>query len=255
MLRRRSSRFLSICAAAALAMLTSAESCEEPAADPPESAEPEAAAEADAAAYPPEVAEAAAAEPEPVAEGSAEPEGSVEAAPVASADAGDGGVAAPPTDGPPASVGPISELLAARHADDLPTREALDAHPDAEAALVWLSGNADALITRGRALEALALYPSDANRAVLLGVATGSAHHKVRSSAVRGLGAWDLSADAPLRAAIEGLLSDASVPVAIAAAKALAGVAPAQPALQAIIAAGGTPPAVVTAAEASLSAD
>ncbi len=157
-----------------------------------------------------------------------------------------------PAEGAPASAAALSELLGARHAEDAPTREVLDAHPDAEQALIWLAANAEALLIRARALEALGLYPSDANRTLLLGYATGDAHSKVRAAAVRALSGWPLDEDGPLVEQLTSLLTDPEVPVAIAAAKGLGGVAAARPALEAVVAAEGTPAAVVRAAEAAL---
>lgn len=245
MLEHRSSRFFSLTGLLVVAALTSAPSCD----GQPVGADEQPPASADAPA--PEGPA-----PDATAEQTADPAESTDPAesadPAETADPAD--APAPYVDeiGPPPSAAPIAELLAARHAGDLPSREALDAHPDAQAALAWLAGNAEALITRARALEALALYPSDNSREVLLTVATGTGHSKLRSAAARALGTWDLNADVGLRDALVGLLSDPEVPVAVASAKSLAGVAAARPALEAVVAAEGTPSAVLQAAEAAL---
>ena len=237
---------------AALLLLTG-ETCEGPVQETPDegSATETPAPETEAA---PDAQVDSPAEPDPAPDGR---QGSEVAAPEVEEPSGTTGAEGAPTvaaseAGSPASVGPISELLAARHDGDLPTRETLDAHPDGQEALAWLAAHAEALLTRARALEALALYPTDGHRELLLGYATGTAHSKVRAAAVRALGSWDLDEDAALRERIVALLSDAEVPVAIAAAQSLAGVAAARPALEAVVASEGRPAVVVRAAEASL---
>lgn len=85
----------------------------------------------------------------------------------------------------------VRVLLKARHADDLPDRAALEAHEDALDQLIALSREDDELIVRERALLLLALYPeSDTARALLIEVAAGTDHAKLRAAAFRGLVPW-----------------------------------------------------------------
>lgn len=58
----------------------------------------------------------------------------------------------------PAEFAAIRSLLMAHHTEDLPTREALEKHPDPVAALSWLAENDELMVVRTRATELLALF-------------------------------------------------------------------------------------------------
>lgn len=121
---------------------------------------------------------------------------------------------------PPASAS-IAELLRARHAEDLPDAETLNAHGDAPEALVWLSLHGDSAMVRVRATRALGQYP-DAARADHLAslFLADDTHPALRAAALDALSAYD----APTRQRFAGILkplADHADPrVARAAAKA-----------------------------------
>ena len=131
------------------------------------------------------------------------------------------GPAAVVPDGP-ASVGPITELLLARHAEDLPTAATFARHADAPAALRWIAQRDDRLIVMSRAIEALGLWPDDQNRELLFTIAANSgAQVKARAAAWKALASWDLPGDPELHAAAVAASHDPAVPIARAAKAAL----------------------------------
>jgi hypothetical protein len=128
-----------------------------------------------------------------------------------------------PEQGPtqkPASVDPIAGLLQARHAEDLPPRSALDAHPDAFAALYWLAWNGDTLAVRARAARLLGQFPEQKPATKLAKLADPALPPPVRAGALDGVAALTppdrVSALSEIRA---GLL-DTDPRVALAAVRA-----------------------------------
>ncbi len=127
----------------------------------------------------------------------------------------------------------LRSLYGARHTADLPTRETIQAHVGGEDAVRWLATHDDTMMVRARALASLRMFPNADSEEVVRSVLTApTSHRALRSAALRALQGWDLSQRDDLRAlVITGLQSD-EVPVAIAAAHALAGVPEATTALQ-----------------------
>jgi hypothetical protein len=157
-----------------------------------------------------------------------------------------------PTEAAPDYVAAVSALLQARHVDDLPTRETLDANPQAHDALIWIAGNAGEMVQRERALMLLGLYPDDASATVLLDVLSGDAHPKLKAAAIQGASAQDLAANTALFDAIVGALSADDVRMGVAAAEALAGVEAGTAALESAAANAELDPQVQAAATAAL---
>ncbi len=127
----------------------------------------------------------------------------------------------------------LRSLYTARHIEDLPSRESIEAHPGGEDAVRWIAQHDDAMAVRARALASLQLFPNAASEAVIREVLSASDNAAtIRSAAVRALQGWDLSHRADLRAlAVDGLKSE-DVPVATAAAQVLANVPEATDELQ-----------------------
>lgn len=165
----------------------------------------------------------------------------------------EGSGAAASTEPAPDFVAPVAALLQARHVDDLPTRETLDAHPQAQDALIWIAGNATEMVQRERALMLLGLYPDAASATVLLDTLSGDAHPKLKAAAIRGAAAQDLGANADLLNAIVGALSSDDVRMGVAAAEALAGVEAGTAALESAAANAALDPQVQAAAKTALS--
>lgn len=146
----------------------------------------------------------------------------------------------------------LRSLYSARHTQDLPTRETIEAHPGGEDAVRWLAQHDDAVVVRVRALASLEMFPNDASEAVVREVLTASdISPTIKAAALRALKGWDLSQREDLRTlAITGLQSD-KIPVAAASAQVLANVPEATEALEKRLSE-SPPPAVERAIRTSL---
>lgn len=131
----------------------------------------------------------------------------------------------------PASASQLETLLRARHADDLPGRAQLDAHPDAFEGLIWLAGNADAVAVRVRACQALGLYPERHPASELARLGAAGQPAAVRAGALDGLARLPAAERAPATSLIAAALSDADPRVSLAAVRAARGVTGLEPAL------------------------
>jgi hypothetical protein len=104
--------------------------------------------------------------------------------------------AAPPPDalaGPlvPEAYREVAELLTAFHAEDLPDRTTVAAHPEAGPALIWLSEHASPDGRRARALGLLGYVDDAAARAHLVAVASRTDMPRlVRAGALEGIAHW-----------------------------------------------------------------
>lgn len=92
----------------------------------------------------------------------------------------------------PASVAPVESLLRARHAADLPDRQTLDAHADADDALVWLSLHGSTAAVRVRATSALGQYPEGGHADHLASLfLADDTHPALRAAALSALAEHD----------------------------------------------------------------
>ena len=130
---------------------------------------------------------------------------------------------APAADAPD-SVPAIAELLGARHAADLPTRQTLDAHPVPDEALAWLALNADQAAVKVRATRLLGLY-SERDHGPLLGRLAGvdAPHPTIRAAALDALGAYPVARRRAHADTIRVALDDGDPRVAAAAGRAAEG--------------------------------
>ncbi len=128
----------------------------------------------------------------------------------------------------------IAVMLRAHHAEDLPTRASIEAHPGGAEALRWVAEHHALQGVRARGLLALSFFPDDASLAVVRAVlADPGASPSLRAASTRALSGWDLSERSDLRAlAVESLYSD-NLSVAVAGAVVLRGVPEARAALHA----------------------
>lgn len=125
----------------------------------------------------------------------------------------------------------VAAMLLARHPEDLPPKDVIDANGGAPA-LRAVADTADELVVRERALALLALYGDAETGAFCRRWATGAdVHDKLRAAAIRCLGGQDLATDADLRGVVVGGLSSEDPRVAIAAVDVLASVPGARDAL------------------------
>jgi len=109
--------------------------------------------------------------------------------------------------GAPASTGAISELLSARHAQDLPDRATLDAHADADEALAWLARNGSTAALRVRATRALGLFPDRDHDELLVEYARPTAPHPtLRAAALQALAALPVERRTPHSAVLQQAL-------------------------------------------------
>ncbi|MED5374704.1 MAG: HEAT repeat domain-containing protein [Myxococcota bacterium] len=139
--------------------------------------------------------------------------------------------AAPPQDAPSlgaegalsAESDAVRALLLAHDVQDLPTREALDTHPDAAQKLADLAVKDPQLVVRERALLLLALYP-ESHIGVFCRKMLEDNEPKVRAAAARCLAGQDVAASESMREALEDALADEDPRVGIAAAEVLADV-------------------------------
>jgi hypothetical protein len=129
----------------------------------------------------------------------------------------------PPAEPAPEGVAELDSLLRAWHKEDLPTKDALDAHSDAGGSLMWLAKNGDVMSVRVRALNLLRHYPDAETADLLLAVATDdSAHPTLQAAAIRGMAGQDLGADERLREAAVNGLASSDIRVGLAAVEVLA---------------------------------
>ncbi len=98
----------------------------------------------------------------------------------------------------PEGVAKVRSLLGARHTQDLPSRQALDTHGDAAAALRWIAAYSDSLVEAERAAGLLALYPNQTTEAFCTELLGGEAHPKIRAGAARCMQTQSLVLDGAL---------------------------------------------------------
>lgn len=123
--------------------------------------------------------------------------------------------------GKPASADVLRGRLKARHVEDLPTAQELKKHRDAQAALIWIAGNDDAMVVRVRALSLLRHFPTDeAFEALAQRAGAQKIHPTLRAAAMRGLEGQTARPQA--QALLKDALRHKDRRVAMAAAKALA---------------------------------
>ncbi len=117
----------------------------------------------------------------------------------------------------PRGVQPIRTLLMARHAEDLPTADALNRHDDAEASLIYLSENDGLLMVRGRALSSLRFFPTErAERHLMAVLRAENTHPKLLAAALQGVQGRD---SAEVLALVRGFSDHADPRVRRAAAQ------------------------------------
>ena len=158
----------------------------------------------------------------------------------------------------PEGVAELDSLLRAWHKEDLPTRDALEKHTDAEDSLIWLAKNGDIMSVRVRALQLLRYYPDDTAGDVLLAIAADdAAHPTLQAAAIRGMSGQDLRTKASLRDAAVGGLTSTDIRVGLAAVEVLSSLDDdsARMALREAATRDGTPEKVREAAEAASTAD
>ncbi len=132
---------------------------------------------------------------------------------------------APPAEPAPEGVAELESLLRAWHKEDLPGKDALDAHTDADQSLMWLAKNGEIMSVRVRALNLLRHYPGGETADLLADIASdASAHPTLQAAAIRGMAGQDLASDERLRDAAVNGLSSADVRVGLAAVDVLSAV-------------------------------
>jgi hypothetical protein len=127
----------------------------------------------------------------------------------------------------------LRPLLFARHPRDLPDRDTLAAHPNAEATLIHLADNDDRMIVRERALLLLGHFATSSAEEFLTAAASEPERDpRLRAAAIAGLGKYDLEGRADLREAVIAQLEHADLRVGFAAVQALRDVPSAAAALK-----------------------
>lgn len=138
---------------------------------------------------------------------------------------------AAPTEAPEAAAA-LASLLRARHLEDLPTREVLDRHPEPDVALAWLARHGDSTLVRTRALSLLGLFPERDHGALLAEHAAADQHPSIRAAALDGLAGYPAAERERRRDVIASALRSPNPKVALAGARASAGVPALAPVLE-----------------------
>jgi hypothetical protein len=142
-------------------------------------------------------------------------------------------VAEAPAPPAPAAVAKVRPMLGARHAEDLPSRELLDAQGDAAEALRWLAAHSESLVEAERAALLLSAYEDETTGRFCAELVGGEAHAKIRAGAARCLAGRSLEPIAAVPALLKAAASS-DARVGLAAVEALRGDPKALPQLQAL---------------------